>query len=35
MLEVLDMCRFLKMDFGRYFGDYLPAGAEKVFKGNY
>lgn len=35
MTEVLDMCNFLHMDFGSYFGSYLPPDAKSVFKGNY
>lgn len=32
MQEVLDMCRYLDMDFSSYFGDYLPPKSD--FKGN-
>ena len=35
MTEVLDLCEYLKMDFGKYFGDYHPPKKENVFKGNY
>jgi len=35
MTEILDLCRYLKMDFSSYFGAYLPPSAEGVFKGNY
>ena len=35
MTEILDMCRYLKIDFSKFFGTYLPPNAEAVFKGNY
>ena len=35
MVEVLDLCNYLGMDFGSYFGDYRPPVKEDVFKGNY
>ena len=35
MLEVLDLCNYLGLDFGAYFGDYRPQVKEDVFKGNY
>ncbi len=35
MVEVLDLCSYLGMDFGAYFGDYRPPVKEDVFKGNY
>jgi LDH2 family malate/lactate/ureidoglycolate dehydrogenase len=35
MVEVLDLCNYLNMDFGAYFGDYRPPVKEDVFKGNY
>ena len=35
MTEILDVCGYLKMDFSKYFGRYLPPNAEAVFKGNY
>jgi len=35
MVEVLDLCNYLDMDFGSYFGDYRPPVKEDVFKGNY
>ena len=35
MVEVLDLCNYLKMDFSSYFGDYLPPEKKDVFKGNY
>ena len=35
MVEVLDLCNYLKMDFSEYFGDYRPPVKEDVFKGNY
>ena len=35
MVEVLDLCNYLKMDFHSYFGDYQPPVKEDVFWGNY
>ena len=35
MVEVLELCNYLKMDFASYFGDYLPPAKAGVFKGNY
>ena len=35
MVEVLDLCNYLGMDFGSYFGDYRPPVKKDVFKGNY
>ena len=35
MVEVLDLCNYLNLDFGKYFGDYRPPVKEEVFKGNY
>jgi LDH2 family malate/lactate/ureidoglycolate dehydrogenase len=35
MTEILDMCVYLKIDFRKYFGEYLPPDAKEVFKGNY
>lgn len=35
MVEVLDLCNFLDLDFSAYFGDYRPPVKEDVFKGNY
>ena len=35
MVEVLDLCNYLGLDFGSYFGDYRPPVKEDVFKGNY
>lgn len=35
MVELLDLCSYLKLDFGAYFGDYRPPVKEDVFKGNY
>ena len=35
MVEVLDLCEYLGLDFGSYFGDYRPPVKEDVFKGNY
>ena len=34
MVEVLDLCNYLKMDFSKYFGDYQPP-VETGFKGNF
>ena len=35
MVEVLDLCQYLGLDFSSYFGDYRPPVKEDVFKGNY
>ncbi len=35
MVEVLDLCNYLNLDFGSYFGAYRPLVKEDVFKGNY
>ena len=35
MVELLDLCQSLKLDFSSYFGDYLPPHSDKVFRGNY
>ena len=35
MVEVLDLCSYLHIDFSKYFGDYRPPVKEAVFKGNY
>ena len=35
MVEVLDLCNYLGLDFGKYFGSYLPPVKKDVFKGNY
>lgn len=35
MVEVLDLCGYLNLDFSKYFGDYLPPKKNDVFKGNY
>ncbi len=35
MVEIQDMCNYLKMDFSKYFGDYLPHKGGEVFGGNY
>ena len=35
MVEVLDLCNYLGLDFASYFGDYLPPVKKDVFKGNY
>ena len=35
MLELFDLCSYLKMDPSRYFGDYHPPVKKDVFKGNY
>jgi L-2-hydroxycarboxylate dehydrogenase (NAD+) len=35
MIEILDMCNYLNMDFSKYFGNYTPVRETEVFKGNY
>lgn len=35
MVEVLDLCDYLHIDFSKYFGDYRPPVKKDVFKGNY
>ena len=35
MLELLDLCDYLKMDFSAYFGDYRPQKRSKTFENNY
>ena len=35
MVELLDLCNYLNMDFGRYFGEYRPPVKKGMFKGNY
>ncbi len=35
MLEILDMCEYLEMDFPAYFGDYRPEKKSGLFQGNY
>ncbi len=35
MVEVLDLCNYLHMDFCAYFGDYLPPVKKDVFHANY
>lgn len=35
MVELLDLCEYLGLDFGAYFGDYRPPVKADVFKGNY
>ena len=35
MVEILDLCNYLGLDFGTYFGDYRPPVRKDVFKGNY
>ena len=35
MIEVLELCEFLKMDFSKYFGDYSPKKSDSMFKNNY
>ena len=35
MGEGLDLCNYLGLDFGKYFGSYLPPVKKVVFKGNY
>lgn len=35
MVEILDMCNYLNIDFSKYFDDYIPIKEQEVFKGNY
>ena len=35
MVELLNLCRYLGLDFSFYFGNYRPQTAEAVFQGNY
>ena len=35
MVEVLNLCKYLDLDFSSYFGDYMPHIGEKVFGQNY
>ncbi len=35
MVEVLELCEYLDLDFGAYFGEYRPPVKKDVFKGNY
>ncbi|NLB83128.1 MAG: Ldh family oxidoreductase, partial [Synergistaceae bacterium] len=35
MLEILDLCDYLEMDFPAYFGDYCPGKKTGGFEGNY
>lgn len=35
MVEIFDLCAYLKIEPGKYFGDYAPEQAKKVFKDNY
>jgi len=35
MLELADLCNYLKMDFGSYFEGYEIADDGKMFRGNY
>ena len=35
MVEVLNLCNYLGMDFGKYFGDYRPSVSGAVFERNY
>ena len=35
MVEVLDLCNYLGVDFATYFGNYRPPVREDVFKDNY
>ena len=35
MVELLELCEYLDLDFGKYFGDYRPPVKKEVFKGNY
>ena len=35
MVEIMDLCNYLKMDFSAYFGEYRPPVKQDVFRGNY
>jgi LDH2 family malate/lactate/ureidoglycolate dehydrogenase len=35
MVELWDICEYLKLDFAAHFGDYCPQAKKAVFKGNY
>ena len=35
MVEVLELCEALNLDFASYFGDYKPEAPQTMFKGNY
>ena len=35
MAELYELCEYLKIDFSKYFGDYMPVRAQTTFKGNY
>lgn len=35
MVELLDLCQYLNIDFKSYFGEYMPPMKKDVFKGNY
>lgn len=35
MVEFLDLCNYLGLDFAEYFGSYTPPANDAVFKGNY
>ncbi len=35
MVELFDLCDYLKMDTTAYFGDYIPPARKNVFGGNY
>jgi len=35
MVELLNLCKYLNMDFTKYFGNYFPLGSKAVFKANY
>ncbi len=35
MVELFDLCDYLKMDTSAYFGDYIPPARKNVFGGNY
>lgn len=35
MVELLELCKYLDLDFSAYFGDYRPPVKTGVFKGNY
>ena len=35
MIEILDLCEFLKIDFSKYFGSYCPKKTNSMFENNY
>lgn len=35
MREILELCRYLDLDFASYFGDYMPPAPQAMFTGNY